>query len=43
MKKFIALQGFALLSIPVLAEQISDEDIQNILAAENTLNGFCRG
>ena len=42
MKKFIASVLFVV-SVPVFAGQISDEDIQNILAAEDTLDGFCRG
>ena len=43
MKKFITLLGFVMLSAPVFAGQISDGDIQDLLAVEDTLNGFCRG
>ena len=42
MKKIICA-ALLFASFPVFAGQLSDKDAQNILSAEDTLDGFCRG
>lgn len=42
MKKIICT-ALLFASVPAFAGELSDKDAQNILSAEDTLNGFCRG